>query len=135
MGLGFLLIYLYKTVPFGSIQSHPSPRFFGVIFWGHFFLSGGVTPKNDPTSGRKLRGDNDMLTDTKIKQAKPADKMYKLYDELGLYLEILPTGHKRWCWKYRFAGKEKLLRFRSYPVVTLKMARDEPSRRRMFWPW
>ena len=66
-----------------------------------------------------------MLTDTKIKQAKPADKMYKLYDELGLYLEILPTGHKRWCWKYRFAGKEKLLRFRSYPVVTLKMARDE----------
>lgn len=65
-----------------------------------------------------------MLTDTKIKQAKVMDKPYKIYDSEGLYIEVAPTGSKRWRWRYRWNGKEKLLSFGIYPEVPLKLARD-----------
>lgn len=65
-----------------------------------------------------------MLTDTKIKQAKVTDKPYKIYDSGGLYIEVAPTGSKRWRWRYRWNGKEKLLSFGIYPEVHLKLARD-----------
>lgn len=65
-----------------------------------------------------------MLTDTKIKQAKVTDRPYKLYDAEGLYIEIAPTGSKRWRWRYRWNGKEKLLGFGLYPEVSLKLARE-----------
>ena len=65
-----------------------------------------------------------MLTDTKIKQAKVTDKPYKIYDSEVLYIEVAPTGSKRWRWRYRWNGKEKLLSFGIYPEVPLKLARD-----------
>lgn len=49
------------------------------------------------------------LTDIKVKNAKPADKQYKLTDGEGMYLLIHPNGGKYWRLKYKFAGKEKLL--------------------------
>jgi integrase len=64
-----------------------------------------------------------MLTDVKIRTAKPGAKDRKLYDELGLYLLIKPSGNKLWRFKYQFAGKEKLLAIGAYPVVTLQQAR------------
>lgn len=59
------------------------------------------------------------LTDTAIRNAKPKDKPYKLYDELGLYLQITPNGGKWWRFKYKFDGKEKLLSLGTYPEVPL----------------
>lgn len=47
------------------------------------------------------------LTDAQIRNTKPADKPYKLFDGEGLYLEIAPRGGKWWRLKYRMAGKEK----------------------------
>lgn len=41
-----------------------------------------------------------MLTDTRCRTAKPADKPYKLTDSKGLYLEVKPNGTK--AWRYRF---------------------------------
>lgn len=49
------------------------------------------------------------LTDTKIRQSKPKEKLYKLSDEKGLYLEIAPAGGKWWRLKFRVDGKEKRL--------------------------
>lgn len=63
------------------------------------------------------------LTDTACKNAKPAEKPIKLFDALGLYLLVQPTGGKLWRLKYRFAGKEKLLALGRYPEVSLKDAR------------
>jgi hypothetical protein len=40
-----------------------------------------------------------------------------------LYLELSPSGSKRWFWKYRFGGKEKRLSLGNYPTVKLKDAR------------
>jgi hypothetical protein len=32
------------------------------------------------------------LTETQIRAAKPMDKGYKLFDTMGLYLKVEPTG-------------------------------------------
>ena len=65
-----------------------------------------------------------MLTDTKIRQAKPATKPYKLFDERGLFLIVTPNSGKWWRLKFRFGGKEKGLSLGVYPEVSLKDARD-----------
>ncbi|HEY9136452.1 MAG TPA: Arm DNA-binding domain-containing protein [Pseudomonadales bacterium] len=64
------------------------------------------------------------LTDTTIRNTKPAEKQFKLYDERGLLLIITPSGGKWWRVKYRFAGKEKSLSLGTYPDVSLKDARS-----------
>ena len=64
------------------------------------------------------------LTATTIRNAKPGDKIKKLFDGGGLYLEVSPNGGKWWRLKYRFVGKEKRLSLGVYPDVGLKEARD-----------
>ena len=65
------------------------------------------------------------LTDTAIRKAKPADKVQRLFDAGGLYLEIAKTGGKWWRLKYRFDGKEKRLSLGTYPDTSLASARDK----------
>jgi len=65
------------------------------------------------------------ITDTKVRQAKPTDKPYKLVDGNGLYLEVRPTGAK--FWRYRFElppGKESKFTIGEYPAVSLAEARE-----------
>ena len=64
------------------------------------------------------------LTDTALRKAKPTDKVQRLFDGGGLYLEITPAGGKLWRQKYRFAGKEKRLAHGTYPDVSLADARE-----------
>ncbi len=65
------------------------------------------------------------LTDVKVRNAKPKDKAYKIADEKGLFLAVLPNGSKYWRFKYRFAGKEKLLALGVYNEVSLAAAREK----------
>jgi hypothetical protein len=60
------------------------------------------------------------LTVTAIRSAQPSDKTRRLTDGKGLYLEIAPSGGKRWRFKYRFSGKEKRLSLGVFPEVSLK---------------
>ena len=71
------------------------------------------------------------LTDAAIRRAKPADKPQKLADGGGLFLLVTVAGAKSWRWKYRVAGKEKLLTLGLYPDVSLAKAREarEDARR------
>ncbi len=64
------------------------------------------------------------LTMVEIRNTKPADKAYRLFDERGLYLEVAPSGGKWWRLKYRFNGKEKRLSLGVFPEIALKDARD-----------
>lgn len=66
-----------------------------------------------------------MLTEPKIKAARPKEKPYKLFDERGLYLFVTPSGARLWRLKYRLNGKEKLLALGAYPDVPLKRAREK----------
>jgi len=63
------------------------------------------------------------LTDTAIRKAKPTDKVQRMFDGGGLYLEIAPAGGKWWRLKYRHGGKEKRLSFGTYPETSLAGAR------------
>lgn len=64
-----------------------------------------------------------MLTEPKVKAARPDVKEYKLSDAGGLYLLIRPTGKKYQKYKYRFHGKEKKLSIGVYPEISIKQAR------------
>ena len=65
------------------------------------------------------------LTDVQLRNAKPREKAYKLYDANGLYALIHPNGSRYWRVKYTYAGKEKVLALGVYPELTLVAARDQ----------
>jgi integrase len=65
-----------------------------------------------------------MLTEVALKNAKPREKAYRLYDEHSMYAEVATSGSKLWRLKYRFDGKEKRLPLGKYPQVSLKEARE-----------
>lgn len=66
-----------------------------------------------------------MLTDSKIRTAKPLAKSYKLTDAQGLYLLVSASGSRLWYFRYRFGGKESRLAFGAYPQVPLAEAREK----------
>jgi integrase len=65
------------------------------------------------------------LTATEVKQAKPGEKLLKLADGGGMYLQIHPNGARYWRYDYRYAGKRKTLALGVYPEVSLKEAREK----------
>lgn len=64
-----------------------------------------------------------LLSDIQIKRAKPKDKPYTLNDGMGLSLLIDTAGSKGWRFRYRFAGKPKMISFGVYGDVSLAQAR------------
>ena len=65
-----------------------------------------------------------MLNDTRIRNAKPAERDYKLTDFDGLYLLVRANGSRLWRFAYRFGGKQKQIALGAYPQVTLADARE-----------
>ncbi|WAW10406.1 integrase arm-type DNA-binding domain-containing protein [Oxalobacter vibrioformis] len=63
------------------------------------------------------------LSPLQIKNAKPKEKPYKLFDGSGLYMEVTPIGSKLWRMKIRIDNRERLLSFGKYPDVSLEQAR------------
>jgi integrase len=66
-----------------------------------------------------------LITETRIRAAKPADKPYKLFDERGLFMLVTTAGGRLWRFRYRLGGVEKLLTLGAYPDVSLKRAREK----------
>lgn len=64
------------------------------------------------------------LTDLAIRNAKPKDKAYKLFDGGGLFLWIQPNNSRWWRYEYRYLGKRKLLALGTYPEVSLSEVRE-----------
>jgi integrase len=63
------------------------------------------------------------LSELQVRQAKPTNKSYKLFDGGGLYVEITPNGSKCWRLKYRIDDKERRISLGIYPSVSLAAAR------------
>lgn len=57
------------------------------------------------------------LTDTQIRNAKPAAKSYRLTDAEGLQLEVRSTGAKFWRFRYRIDGKENMFAAGEYAAA------------------
>lgn len=66
------------------------------------------------------------LTEMQVRNAKPKEKPYKLFDGGGLFLDVAPGGSRIWRLKFRQPnGKENLLTFGPYPEITLQEAREK----------
>ncbi|MBF0417124.1 MAG: integrase arm-type DNA-binding domain-containing protein [Magnetococcales bacterium] len=65
------------------------------------------------------------LTDTQLRNLKPASAPKSVADERGLSILVQPNGAKWWRFRYRFDGKQKLLALGIYPDVSLKQAREK----------
>lgn len=75
------------------------------------------------------------LTDVQCRNAScPPDKKRQRYtDAGGLYLEVSPTGSRRWFWKTYQDGKEGRMALGSYPAVSLgeaRKARDQAKNKK-----
>ncbi|ELY4225677.1 tyrosine-type recombinase/integrase [Cronobacter sakazakii] len=68
-----------------------------------------------------------MLTDTKLKNLKPQDKLYKLSDRDGLYVAVLTSGAISFRYDYRINGRRETLTIGRYGPdgISLAEARDE----------
>lgn len=66
------------------------------------------------------------LSDTQVRQAKPAVKEYNLADGKGLYLRVKPIGSKMWLFNYYrpFTKQRANLSLGTYPALSLQEARE-----------
>src|SRR5690625_901047 len=64
------------------------------------------------------------LTDIKVRNAKPTDKLYSITDSGGLSLVVFPSGRKFWQYRYYWLGKQKRLSLGGYPEQSLHEARS-----------
>lgn len=71
-----------------------------------------------------------QLTDRAVKTAKATDKERLIADGGGLFLRILPTGHKSWMLVYGFNGKRRKLALGNAADVSLAKAREAASEER-----
>ncbi|MHA6909393.1 tyrosine-type recombinase/integrase [Ralstonia pseudosolanacearum] len=71
-----------------------------------------------------MRHFNYVLTPTRINNAKPKDKPYKLTDGGGLFLLVSPGGAKNWRYQYPMGGKRCAVTIGRYPEISVADARD-----------
>lgn len=68
-----------------------------------------------------------MLTNTKLKNLKPQDKLYKVSDRDGLYVAVLTSGTVSFRYDYRINGRRETLVIGQYgrDGISLAEAREE----------
>jgi integrase len=64
-----------------------------------------------------------MLTAVKLAALKPRAAIYRVADAAGLCIEVRPDGGRSWRYRYRFAGKARMLSLGAYPEISLAEAR------------
>jgi len=67
-----------------------------------------------------------MLTDTKLRNLKPGDKLYKVNDRDGLYAAVTPAGAISFRYNYSVNGRQETLTIGRYGTggITLSEARE-----------
>ena len=67
-----------------------------------------------------------MLTDTKLRNLKPKDKLYKVNDRDGLYVAVTPAGSISFRYNYSIHGRQETITFGRYCLggITLAEARE-----------
>lgn len=69
------------------------------------------------------------LTTTQLNNAKPKEKLYRLYDGNGLVINIMPSGGKYWYLQYKnpVTNKAQMHKIGDYPAVSLADARERAA--------
>ncbi|WP_428851638.1 tyrosine-type recombinase/integrase [Imbroritus primus] len=71
-----------------------------------------------------MRHINYTLTPTRLNNAKPKEKAYKLTDGGGLFVMVMPGGAKTWIYQYTLDGKRREVTIGRYPEIGVADARD-----------
>lgn len=102
-----------------------------VRFWPVGNLKTGMLPTMKvelPESPPVEYFEGGKLSEAKIAGLEPAERIYKLSDGHGLFIEVMPAGAKRWRLAYRFDGKQKKISMGIWPKVSLPAARINTAR-------
>lgn len=70
-----------------------------------------------------------MLTDTKLRNFKPKDKLYKVNDRDGLYVAVTAAGAISFRYSYSIHGRQETITFGRYGVGGITLA--EKARERL----
>jgi len=73
----------------------------------------------------------DLLTEARIRRARPKARPYKLRDGGGLFLLITPADARQWRLRYKLHGTESMLALGTYPATSLKAARTRRAEMRV----
>lgn len=67
------------------------------------------------------------MTDTKLRNLKPQDKLYKVNDRDGLYVAVTTAGAISFCYNYSINGRQETITFGRYGTggITLSEAREQ----------
>lgn len=65
------------------------------------------------------RRGRELLTDAKVRAAKPRKTAYKLRDGGGLHLLVNPSGSRLWRLRYGHGKTESMVSLGAYPEVGL----------------
>ena len=71
-----------------------------------------------------MRTCNYTLSPTRINNAKPKARPYKLSDGGGLFVQVSPGGNKTWRYQYRFGGVRNEVTIGKFPEIGVADARD-----------
>ena len=71
-----------------------------------------------------------QLSDRTVRSAKPTEKERLISDGGGLFLRVLPSGHRSWLFVYGVDGARRKLSLGSATDVSLAAAREAASRER-----
>lgn len=63
-----------------------------------------------------------MLTDTKLRNFKPQDKLYKVIDRDGLYVGVTPAGSISVRYNYSINGRQETVTFGRYGLGGITLA-------------
>ena len=63
-----------------------------------------------------------MLTDTKLRNLKPKDKLYKVNDRDGLYVAVTPAGSISFRYNYSIHGRQETITFGRYGLGGISLA-------------
>jgi integrase len=71
-----------------------------------------------------------LLSDLKVRNAKPKQKPYRRADGEGLFLYVAPSGVRSWQFRYRLDGKQQTLTIGKADKLPLADARTEADKAR-----
>jgi superfamily II DNA or RNA helicase len=74
---------------------------------------------------KKIKNPCKRLSWQHLNNAKPKAKPYKLWDGVGMYLLVLPTGDRFWRLNYRFDGQRTLGKYPELDMSTARAMREE----------
>ena len=61
-----------------------------------------------------------MMTDTRLGNLKPQDKLYKVNDRDGLYVAVTPAGAISFRYNDSINGRQETITFGRYGIASIK---------------